>query len=111
MSPLVSAWRDFRDAARAFTPPARRFLLFIALSWAGFGVNQVLFNLYLVEAGFNPAFVGRAVSLNALGIAIAALPAGLVADRWGRRRCLILGSMIDALALAVRAAVPVAGAI
>ena len=49
---------------------------------------QVLFNLYLVEAGYREAFVGRAVSLTGLGLALTALPAGLLAERWGQRRTL-----------------------
>ena len=102
MGPLISTWRDYRDAAGAFSRPARLFLLSSLLVWAGFGVNQVLFNLYLVEAGFGEAFVGRAVSLNGLGLALAALPAGLLADRWGRRRSLMLGAVLDGVALLIR---------
>jgi MFS family permease len=103
MTPLRSAWTDFRDAARAFSRPARAFLAAEALAWVGQGVFQVLFNLYLVQGGFQEAFVGRALSLNAFGIALVALPAGRLADRWGRRRALLLGGVLDGLSLVVRA--------
>ncbi len=95
MSPLRHAWIEFRDAARAFTPQARRFLLAEFLAWLGHGVFQVIFNLYLVEGGFDAAFVGRAVSLHAVGVALAAIPAGFLADRWGRTRTLVLGALVD----------------
>ncbi len=103
MSPLVAAWRDYRDAARGFSRPARAFLGATFLSFAGMGVNQVLFNLYLTEAGFREAFVGRVVTLTGAGVVLAALPAGLLADRWGRRRTLILGVMLEGFTFLVRA--------
>jgi MFS family permease len=89
-----AAWRDYREAVAAFSRPARLFLICTLLSWAGYGVNQVIFNLYLVEGGFQEGFVGRIVSLNALGLALAALPAGWLAERRGRRFCLLLGALI-----------------
>ena len=95
MSPLRAVWNDYLEAGRAFSRPARRYLTAELLAWTGNGVFQVLFNLYLVQGGFKESFVGRAVSLNALGLALAALPAGVLADRWGRRRCLLAGAALD----------------
>src|SRR5215831_2543148 len=103
MSPFAGAWRDFLDAARLFSKPARRFLLGEFLAWVGMGIFQVLFNLYLVQGHFQEAFVGRAVSLNALGVALLALPAGWMADRWGRRRIIVGGALVDGLAQFTRA--------
>jgi len=61
--------------------------------WAGYSVHQVLFNLYLAEGGFGEEFVGRCLSLTGLGMGLAALPAGILSDRLGRRHCLLLGSV------------------
>ena len=79
------------------------FLACTLLAWAGFGVNHVLFNLYLVEAGFDEAFVGRAVAWNGLGLALAALPAGHLANHWGRHRSLLLGALLEGPTLLARA--------
>ena len=105
MTPFASAWRDFAEAARAFSRPARLYLLAELLAWTGHGVFQVTFNLYLVQGGFQESFVGRAVSLNALGLALAAWPAGLLAERWGRRRCLLTGALVEGLGLLLRSVV------
>jgi MFS family permease len=102
VSPLGAVWTEYRDAVRHFSRPARHYLLGELLAWTGAGIFQVLFNLYLVEAGFNAAFVGRAISLQGVGMAAAALPAGVLADRWGRRRTLILGALLDGLGLLLR---------
>ena len=86
-------------------------LLTDVLAWTGGGVFAVLFNLYLLEAGYRESFVGQAIAANGLGMALAAIPAGLLSDRWGRRRCLLLGAALDAAAQLVRATVLDPGAI
>lgn len=92
------------EAARAFSRPARLYLVSEFLLWTGHGVFGVVFNLYLVESGFSEGFVGRAIALNGLGLALAALPAGILAERWGRRRTLMLGLVFEAIGHALRAA-------
>src|SRR5262249_40495633 len=84
-------------------PAARRFLLSTFMSWIAVGISSVLFNLYLVAGGYREGFVGRAVALNAAGIALTALPAGLLAERWGRRRCLVAGALLEGVGLLARA--------
>src|SRR5262245_6446757 len=95
MSAWKDAWREFREAAAAFSRPARLYLGAEFLMWTAHGIFSVLFNLYLVEAGASEAFVGRAISASALGIVVAAIPAGTLADRWGRRRTLMLGALLE----------------
>ncbi len=111
MPPLRAALSDYADAARAFSRPARIYLLAEFLVWTAQGIFSVLFNLYLVEAGFPESFVGRAISMNALGLALAALPAGVLAERWGRRRSLLLGAVLEGLGHLLRASLTAPGAI
>lgn len=85
--------RDTYYTTREFSENARLFLLSTFLSWAGYGVNSVLFNLYLTEGGYREEFVGRCVSMVGLGMGLAALPAGFLSDRIGRKMCLLIGSL------------------
>ena len=103
MSPASNAWTDFRDAARAFSRPARFYLLAEFLIWTAHGIFGVLFNLYLVEAGFPERFVGRAIAMNGLGLALGAIPAGQLAERWSRRKCIMLGATLEGIGHALRA--------
>jgi MFS family permease len=105
MIALRAAWDDYRQAVSLFSRPARRMLLTELLAWICSGVFAVIFNLYLLEGGFRERFVGTAISLNGLGMAVASIPAGWLADRWGRRRCLVLGAALDAIAQFARATV------
>ncbi len=105
MSPIRSLWNEYRDAARVFSRPARLFLASDLLAWAAQGMHQVLYNLYLVEGGYQEAFVGQAIAASAIGLALTALPAGVLADRWGRRRTLMLGVALEAAGLVVRSVV------
>jgi MFS family permease len=111
MSPLKSLLNEYRDAARAFSRPARLFLLCDLLVWTAAGVHQVLYNLYLVEGGYQEGFVGHAISMNAIGLALTALPAGVLADRWGRRKTLLLGVAFEAGGLLLRSILLIPGTI
>jgi MFS family permease len=103
MQGLRAAWREYAGATSAVSRPARLFLTATLLSWMGYGVNQVLFNLYLVEGGFQESFVGRVIALSGVGLALAALPAGWYAERRGRVPALLLGATIYSLAVMTRA--------
>jgi MFS family permease len=93
---------EVASTTREITPNARLFLLATLLSWVGLSVNQVVFNLYLVAAGYEADFVGAVTSMMGLGMAATALPAGWMADRFGRRACLLGGSVVIATALLAR---------
>jgi len=85
--------RDTYYTAREFSDNARLFLVSTFLSWSGYAVNQVLFNLYLTEGAYREAFIGRCLSMVGLGVGLGAVPAGFLSDRIGRRLCLLIGSL------------------
>jgi MFS family permease len=93
---------DYASTTREFTPNARLFLVATLLSWIGLAVNQVVFNLYLVEGGYASDFVGGVTSMMGVGMAVVALPAAWLADRIGRRATLIAGSLAVAAGLLAR---------
>jgi MFS family permease len=94
---------EYLETTARFSANARRFLLATFLAWIGLAVSQVVFNLYLVSAGWAEDFVGAVSSMQGVGMACCALPAGWAADRFGRRAVLLAGSFTVAVALAMRA--------
>jgi len=61
------------------------------------GVFAVVFNLYLLRLGYGPEFIGLVNGLWLLAYAAPALPAGLLARRWGNRPMVILGKTLEAV--------------
>ncbi len=63
--------------------------------WAfGFGINDVLFNLYLLEAGFSEDFLGFFLSIAMFLAGGLAIFAGMLADRYSRKWILVVSSII-----------------
>jgi MFS family permease len=76
-----------------------RVLIFIAawLRSTATGLLGVILALYLAERGAGPFMIGLTIGLGLAGNACAMLAAGFFADRIGRRRYLILLSILAAL--------------
>ena len=88
-----------REALPLFNRDVRLMLFSQAL--IGFtifgGIYTVLLNLYLLRLGYGPQLIGQINAAGALSFALLSIPAGMLADRWGARRCMILGLLLAAL--------------
>ncbi|MBW7883743.1 MAG: MFS transporter [Caldilineaceae bacterium] len=63
-----------------------------------YGALSVVLVLYLVQAGLDEARIGLLLSLTLLGDTLVSLWLTTRADRWGRRRTLLVGAVLMALA-------------
>jgi MFS family permease len=59
------------------------------------GVHDVIFNLYLIEAGFTEDFLGFFLSISMFLVGFLAIPAGVIADRRSRKRILMGSAIIN----------------
>ena len=66
------------------------------------GVNDVIFNLYMIEAGFGEDFIGFFLSISLFVTAVCAIPAGMFTDRRSRKKILLGGNVIYLLAVALQ---------
>jgi MFS family permease len=66
----------------------------LQLSIAGLVVS-----LYAYSLGYDKTFIGILAAVTAIGSLVAAVPTGLLADRIGRKPLVILGSLLNPLAL------------
>ncbi len=57
-------------------------------------------NLYVYSLGYRQEFIGLVAAVPAIGAFVAALPIGLLADRWGRKPVLVVSGFLNPLALA-----------
>lgn len=89
---------SYLSAVRRFSRNARLFLGYSLLAELGSGIWSVMFNLYLLRLEFPIAFVGTFWLVNMLCHAAGALPAGIIADRFGRRRAFAIATSMSLLA-------------
>ncbi|MBN2228564.1 MAG: MFS transporter [Candidatus Thorarchaeota archaeon] len=59
-----------------------------------FGISDVIFNLYLLEAGFSEDFLGFFLSISMFIAGGLAIFAGLIADRFSRKKILLGGYIV-----------------
>jgi MFS family permease len=72
---------------------AKLYLVATVLQGLGFGIWGVIFNLYLKlgEVGFHPDFIAYMFTVGAIATGFVALPAGLVCERIGSKKALLIG--------------------
>ena len=95
--PSLSVFREYTRMIRKFSPNARLFLTSTILSGVSYGIWEAIFNLYLKELGYKEDFAGFMFFLSAFATGFMALPAGLVCERIGRKRSLLLGTLVSNL--------------
>lgn len=70
-------------------------LYFVSIFMMGFvidgGIYSVLLNLFLARLDYGPEMIGLVNSIGTFAFAIGSLPSGLLGERYGSRRMLIIG--------------------
>lgn len=87
----------YLDRVRLFQRDARLYLFFTAAAGTAGGVFGLLFNFFILEQGLDEAFLGQMLSVNNFAALLAALPAGYLSDRLGRKRALLLAGVGSAV--------------
>jgi MFS family permease len=76
---------------RSLNKPARLFLLAIFFDGLLFAGWNLFFNLYIIDAGYSRDFLGLVNAAPSLSALLLGVPMGLLSDRMGRKRAMILG--------------------
>lgn len=96
---LSSEFRRYLQRVGSFSRNARLYLLASTLQGLGGGIWGVIFYLYLNldEIGFQPNFVSNMFTASALATGFVALPAGLLCERIGTRKAIIISQAASLL--------------
>lgn len=70
---------------------ARRYLWCTAFFATTTSLHSLIYNLYLIQIGFDAAFIGLTSAVLSATRLVFALPAGMAADRIGRKRSMLAG--------------------
>ena len=81
------------EELQSFGRNARLFLLFNGIYSVGSGIFFLVFNIYVVEGlHYSEYFLGILISASSFAAALFSLPAGIMGDRIGRKKCLLGGT-------------------
>ena len=100
-SSFTQGLANYLNNIRRFSRNARLYLAYSLTEGLGTGIWMVMFNLYLLSAGFDIKFVGLLVGIDMLFHGLFAFPAGLIGDRLGRRRTFFLATTMNITARVV----------
>jgi MFS family permease len=79
--------------------PARLFLVAIFLDGLLFAGWNLFFNLYIIDAGYSRDFLGMVNAAPSLSALLLGVPMGLLSDRMGRKRAMIIGFSVANFAI------------
>jgi len=91
VSKLGLAISSYFDQVRGLSSNAKLFLVCAVFRSMSVGIWWLLYNLYLTSMGFDVGFIGLTNTLSLTICITCSLPAGLIADRIGRKRALVIG--------------------
>jgi MFS family permease len=92
---------------RSFIPnnisfPAKLFLIGVIFQGIANGIHNVILQLYLVSLGFSGSTLGSILTMNALSSTVLTIPIGIIADRIGKRKLLLVGLCSITVATLIR---------
>ncbi|MFH2111054.1 MAG: MFS transporter [Candidatus Bathyarchaeota archaeon] len=80
---------------------ARHFLVGGLMNGISNGVYNAILQLYLVGLGYGGQSLGTIFMMNALSSTVLTIPAGIMADRYGKRKMILIGLASVALSMVV----------
>lgn len=95
-TPMLS---EYIQSVCRFNSNVRLFLAQIFIVGIYSGIYGVVFNLYVLEKGFGTDFLGLLLSVSLLATSVASIPAGILCDRFNRKKLIVASSFLSAVAI------------
>jgi MFS family permease len=96
---MLVASSSYAAKVMRFSFNARMYLLFVFLTTLNLGIYGVIFNLYILRLGFGEDLLGLILSSASTATGLFAIPAAFICDRLGRKRTLLLSSVLSVLSI------------
>lgn len=96
---VMSIIVEFIRKMAGFNKNVRLFLAQIFIMGIYAGIYGVVFNLYVLERGFGMEFLGLLLSVSLLATSLASIPAGILCDRFDRKKLIVGSSVLSGIAV------------
>ncbi|MFO7836979.1 MAG: MFS transporter [Candidatus Thorarchaeota archaeon] len=92
----------YLEKIKLFQKDAKLYIFSRVAGTLGYGISNVIFNLYMIEAGFGEDFLGFFLSISMFATAGIAIAAGMITDRRSRKRTLLVASFVSFLSITIQ---------
>lgn len=90
--------RQYVRVLSGFNLNVKLFLLNTFIVGLYAGIYSVIFNVYLSDLGFREDFLGLLLSISLITTAAMSLPGGILCDRFGRRKVMVISGLLSIFA-------------
>ncbi|QFT90490.1 major facilitator superfamily transporter [Bacillus sp. THAF10] len=93
---------EFLQTIKGYNSNIRLLFIVNILTQIGLGVFMVVYNFYIRELGFAETVNGKVIAMSSLAAALVLIPAGILSDKIGRRKMMIVGLGVSGLFMVLR---------
>ncbi|WP_062354539.1 MFS transporter [Bacillus kwashiorkori] len=94
--------QEWTTQFKTYNKNIRLAIIATVFSQIGLGIFTVVYNFYIRELGYDQSVNGLVISLTSLATAIILVPAGLMSDRFGRKKVMMFGVLASSVVLFLR---------
>jgi MFS family permease len=87
--------RSYLNHVQNLSSNVKIFMVGNAIQGMGISIYTLLFNLYLKELGYGESAIGGLISTTSLGIALVAIPAAFIVDRFHVKHLVVTGLLLS----------------
>jgi len=102
---INSPVRSLSTQFRTFNRSARLFILATLMDGIVFSAWNLFFNFYILERGFSREFLGLVNAMPSVSALLLGIPIGMLSDRIGRKRAMLLGVSVSILCMGLEVTV------
>jgi MFS family permease len=103
----MAVWNEWVNNVRGYNRNVRLFLWANLLFQIGMGMFMIMYNLYIRALGYDQVMLGKVIAMTSLAAAIVLIPAGLMSDRVGRKKVIILGLLLTVTSFGLRSIIEI----
>jgi MFS family permease len=98
----MAVWNEWTNNVKGYNRNVRLFLWANFFFQIGMGMFMIMYNLYIRALGYDQVMLGNIIAMTSFAAAIILIPAGLISDRVGRKKVIVLGLLLTVVSFGLR---------